>query len=177
MKFYLVLSAIFLYHVDRVRAEACPLSMKRSRPCAAGCCESAIQLLRLGPAHLQEGTTHEKTSCTDRRRCDDAQPGRLRRGETVSSTSEASSEAASSEATTSEAATSEGTEADAAGSSDFDATVLYYTYADTYISSVRTALDAELEAAALPIRTMTPTTRRTPRMNILIPLFRTAPTC
>ena len=60
-----------------------------------------------------------------------------------SSTSEASSEAASSEATTSEAATSEGTEADAAGSSDFDATVLYYTYADTYISSVRTALDAE----------------------------------
>ena len=66
-----------------------------------------------------------------------------------SSTSEASSEAASSEATTSEAATSEGTEADAAGSSDFDATVLYYTYADTYISSVRTALDAELEAAGI----------------------------
>lgn len=66
-----------------------------------------------------------------------------------SSTSEASSEAASSEATTSEAATSEGTEADAAGSSDFDATVLYYTYADTYISSVRTALDAELEAASI----------------------------
>ena len=59
------------------------------------------------------------------------------------------SEAASSEATTSEAATSEGTEADAAGSSDFDATVLYYTYADTYISSVRTALDAELEAAGI----------------------------
>lgn len=66
-----------------------------------------------------------------------------------SSTSEASSEAASSETTTSEAATSEGTEADAAGSSDFDATVLYYTYADTYISSVRTALDAELEAAGI----------------------------
>ncbi len=34
-------------------------------------------------------------------------------------------------------------------SSDFDATVLYYAYSDTYISSVRTALDADLEAAGI----------------------------
>ncbi len=34
-------------------------------------------------------------------------------------------------------------------SSGFDATVLYYAYSDTYISSVRTALDADLEAAGI----------------------------
>ena len=34
-------------------------------------------------------------------------------------------------------------------SSGFDATVLYYAYSDTYISSVRTALDAYLEAAGI----------------------------
>ena len=41
-------------------------------------------------------------------------------------------------------------EAEAPAAVEGDVSVFYYTYGDTYISSVRTALDASLEAAGIP---------------------------
>ena len=52
---------------------------------------------------------------------------------------------------TAESAATEETTGDeaAASTGDFNATVLYYAYSDTYISSVRTALDEDLTAAGI----------------------------
>ena len=46
-------------------------------------------------------------------------------------------------------AASEGTTGDTAAAAGGEVSVFYYTFADTYISSVRTALDAQLEAAGV----------------------------
>lgn len=46
-------------------------------------------------------------------------------------------------------AASEGTTGDTAPAAGGEVSVFYYTFADTYISSVRTALDAQLEAAGV----------------------------
>ena len=43
----------------------------------------------------------------------------------------------------------EGTTGDTAAATDGEVSVFYYTFADTYISSVRTALDAQLDAAGV----------------------------
>ena len=53
-------------------------------------------------------------------------------------------------------------------SSDANIAVFYYTYSDTYIASVRTALDAKLDEMALNIRTMMETVTRQHRTNRLI---------
>lgn len=60
---------------------------------------------------------------------------------------------------------------------DLKVAVFYYTYSDTYISSVRTALDAQLDALALPIRTSTPTATRPRRTRPSRPQSLTAITC
>ena len=50
------------------------------------------------------------------------------------------------------------------GSSDGEVSVFYYTYSDTYISSVRSAMDKLLEGRrAESSRTMTQTATRQPR--------------
>ena len=51
-------------------------------------------------------------------------------------------------------------------SSDANIAVFYYTYSDTYIASVRTALDAKLDE--MNIRTMMETATRQHRTNRLI---------
>ncbi len=49
-----------------------------------------------------------------------------------------------------EADSADAGEAEAPAAVEGDVSVFYYTYGDTYISSVRTALDASLEAAGIP---------------------------
>ena len=68
---------------------------------------------------------------------------------TGSTTSESSSAAADSSSSADTSETGDGSEAASTSSGDFDVTVLYYAYSDTYISSVRTALDADLTAAGI----------------------------
>lgn len=68
---------------------------------------------------------------------------------TGSTTSESSSAAADSSSSADASETGDGSEAASTSSGDFDVTVLYYAYSDTYISSVRTALDADLTAAGI----------------------------
>ena len=68
---------------------------------------------------------------------------------TGSTTSESSSTAADSSSSADTSETGDGSEAASTSSGDFDVTVLYYAYSDTYISSVRTALDADLTAAGI----------------------------
>ncbi len=68
---------------------------------------------------------------------------------TGSTTSESSSAAADSSGSADTSETGDGSEAASTSSGDFDVTVLYYAYSDTYISSVRTALDADLTAAGI----------------------------
>ena len=68
---------------------------------------------------------------------------------TGSTTSESSSAAADSSSSADTSETSDGSEGASPSSGDFDVTVLYYAYSDTYISSVRTALDADLTAAGI----------------------------
>lgn len=68
---------------------------------------------------------------------------------TGSTTSESSSAAADSSSAADTSETGDGSEAASTSSGDFDVTVLYYAYSDTYISSVRTALDADLTAAGI----------------------------
>ena len=68
---------------------------------------------------------------------------------TGSTTSESSSAAADSSNSADTSETGDGSEAASTSSGDFDVTVLYYAYSDTYISSVRTALDADLTAAGI----------------------------
>ena len=68
---------------------------------------------------------------------------------TGSTTSESSSAAADSTSSADTSETGDGSEAASTSSGDFDVTVLYYAYSDTYISSVRTALDADLTAAGI----------------------------
>lgn len=63
-------------------------------------------------------------------------------GSSTASTS--SSEASSSSSEASSAASSSEASSSAAAASDLNVAVFYYTYADTYISSVRTALDSAL---------------------------------
>ena len=55
----------------------------------------------------------------------------------------------SSSSTAASTATSTSTASTPAAASDVNAAVFYYNYSDTYISSVRTALDAKLEAAGI----------------------------
>ena len=71
---------------------------------------------------------------------------------TGSTTSESSSAAADSSGSADTSETGDGSEAASTSSGDFDVTVLYYAYSDTYISSVRTALDADLTAATAPLK-------------------------
>ena len=68
---------------------------------------------------------------------------------TGSTTSESSSAAADSSSSADTSETGDGGEAASTSSGGFDVTVLYYAYSDTYISSVRTALDADLTAAGI----------------------------
>ena len=68
---------------------------------------------------------------------------------TGSTTSESSSAAADSSSSADASETGDGSEAASTSSGDFDVTVLYYAYSDTYISSVRSALDAALDAAGV----------------------------
>ena len=68
---------------------------------------------------------------------------------TGSTTSESSSAAADSSSSADTSETGDGSLAGSPSSGDFDVTVLYYAYSDTYISSVRTALDADLTAAGI----------------------------
>lgn len=67
-------------------------------------------------------------------------------GDTEAAVTEAADET---QAATTEAAEVAETVADAADLSDANIAVFYYTYSDTYIASVRTALDAQLQALGL----------------------------
>ena len=58
--------------------------------------------------------------------------------------------------------------ASAPAAADGSIAVFYYTYSDTYISTVRTALDAELDKLGVEYRTMIPTLSRIPRPSRLI---------
>lgn len=53
-------------------------------------------------------------------------------------------------------------------SSDANIAVFYYTYSDTYIASVRTALDAKLDEMGVEYQTMMETATRQHRTNRLI---------
>ncbi len=67
-------------------------------------------------------------------------------GSSSSSTAETTAAAAETTAAAAEAEAAEVTEAAASAGIDGEISVFYYTYGDTYISSVRSALDANLDA-------------------------------
>ena len=62
------------------------------------------------------------------------------------------------------------------GKGELNVGVFYYTYSDTYISSVRTALDNALTEAGIKFRIMTATVTRPPRTSRSIPLLHRVPT-